>query len=243
MPENNPVIISVDTASESLLPKNALCFAGNIDLAIDHHGSNTGFAQNTYLMPHEASCGEVIAGLLPSLGGKLTPSIANCLYLAIATDTGCFRFSNTSASTLRAAADMVEAGCDAYNINRVMFETKTLARFQLEGRLSAQMELLYDGKLAFSYLPRIWMEELGLTEDDIDSISGFPRSIEGVEIGIMVRELINGNCKLSMRTSPAYNASEICGHFGGGGHVAAAGATIEADYQQVRKMVLEAVVI
>jgi len=233
-------LVSVDIADESMLPGNAARFAGKIDLVVDHHGSNPGFASACLIVPEAAACGELVFQVLRAMGAPLTRGVAEAVYIAVSTDTGCFQYSNTTPQTLRIAAETKELGCDAYPINKLFFGTKSFARLQLESRLTASMELLSGGRLAVCRLPRAWMDELGLTEDDIDSIAGFPRTVEGVEVGVMIRELTDGSQKISLRTAPSCNASAVCAHLGGGGHVAAAGATVPGSFADARQAVLGA---
>lgn len=227
-------------ASESLLPDNAVQFAGKIQLAMDHHGSNTGFAARTCVEPDLAACGELIYGLLQELGVTVTPEIAEAIYLAVSTDTGCFQYANTTSNTLRVAAAVRDAGCEAYPINKIFFGTKSVARLQLEARLTETMELYAGGKVAICHLPLSWMEELHLDEDQLDSIASFPRSVEGVEVGATLREQAGNRQKISLRTGESANASAICAHLGGGGHKAAAGATLMGTYAEVRQRILAA---
>ena len=238
--ETGDTVISVDMASETLLPDNAAPLAGKIEFAVDHHGSHTGFAPVSYVVPEAAACGELIYLLLEELGVALTPRMAEAVYVAVSTDTGCFQYSNTTAQTLRVAAAVKDAGCEAYPINKLFFGTKSLPRLQLESRLTASMELLAGGKVAICRLPLLWMSELHLTEDDIDSIAGFPRAVEGVEVGVMIREMADGREKISLRTGEHANASAICAHLGGGGHRAAAGATVDLGFVAAKAAVLAA---
>lgn len=234
-------IVSVDMAAETLLPDGVgASLAGAVSFAVDHHGSNTHFASNLYLDPAAAACGELIFLLLEELGAPLSREIAEAIYLAVSTDTGCFQYSNTTARTLRTAAAMKDAGCDTYAINKVFFGTKSMPRLQLEARLTGCMELLAHGRVALCHLPLSWMSELSLTEDDVDSISGFPRAVEGVEIGVMLREMADGRVKISMRTASSCDASAVCAHLGGGGHKAAAGATMDLGYLAAKAAVLAA---
>lgn len=239
-PAADDAIVSVDIASEALLPDNAQPLAGKIQLALDHHGSNTGFAACACVEPDLAACGELIYGILRELNVELTADMASALYLAVSTDTGCFQYANTTADTLRVAAALMEAGCEAYPINKEFFGTKSIARLRLESRLTESLELLGGGKVAISYIPLAWMEELNLREEELDSISGFCRSVTGVKIGITIRQQAGGKQKVSLRTADCANASAICAHLGGGGHKAAAGATVTATYEEVRTMILDA---
>lgn len=239
-PGADDTIVSVDIASEALLPDNAQPLAGKIQLAMDHHGSNTGFAHCTCVEPDLAACGELIYGILQELNVELTTDMASALYLAVSTDTGCFQYANTTAGTLRVAAALMEAGCDAYPINKEFFGTKSISRLRLESRLTESLEFFDGGRVALSYIPLSWMEELNIREEELDSISGFSRNVTGVKIGITIREQAGGKQKVSLRTASCANASAICAHLGGGGHKAAAGATVTATYEEVRTMVLDA---
>lgn len=235
------VLVSVDMATEGLLPLNAEAFAGNILLSIDHHPSNSGYAVYTDVHPECAACGETILEIVKELSGTPDREIAEALYLAISTDTGCFQYSNVTEQTLRAAAELKACGADIFSINKVMFGTKTIARLRLESMLTEGAEFYGGGLVCVCRIPLAMMDRTGATEDDVDDISGFPRSIEGVQIGIMLRELKEGGTKISLRTSEAYNASEICGVLGGGGHRAAAGATVQADMETTKEKILDAV--
>jgi len=223
-PAGDGTAVSVDLASEGLLPDNMRAFAGKIRFAIDHHGSNTRFAAASLVDPGAAACGEIVYALLRELGAPVDGPAAAALYTALATDTGCFQFSNTTANTLRVAANLYDAGVDAAALNRALFGVKSLRRLRLEARLTASMALLADGRVSVCRLPLALCGELGLSEDDLDSIAGFARSVEGVEVGITLREKAGGQIKISVRSGPAIDASRVCVQLGGGGHPAAAGA-------------------
>ena len=231
-------IVCVDIASIELLSFDAEPLADRIALAIDHHGSNSLSVTNRLVQPGSAACGEIILELLQELGILLTKKMAEALYVAISTDTGCFKYSNTTDRTHLAAAALMEAGAQAYPINKVFFDTKSFARLQLESRLTASMELYGGGTVGLCTMPKSLLEELHISEDDVDSISGFARSVEGVEIGIMIREVENGDGKISLRTSEKYNASDLCQVLGGGGHAAAAGATVPGGIPAARHAIL-----
>ena len=232
------VIVAVDLASEGLLPMGGEAFAGKTQLCMDHHPSNTGYAAETLLQPECGGCGELIWDVLEELGVAIDRAMAEAIYIAISTDTGCFRFNNTTARTFRTAAKAVEHGAQIGPINRELFEIKTKGRLQLEAKLMASMEFFADGKVAVAMLPQPWVEELGVTEDDLDSISGFPRTIEGVCVGVMIRNSEPGKAKMSVRTAPGYNASAYCGRLGGGGHVAAAGCSVPGDLEDGKAAIL-----
>ena len=235
--DDNATVVSVDIASVGLLSFDAEALAGHIALAIDHHGSNN-LEVPKLVDETSAACGEIILELLELLEVPLNKKMAEALYLAISTDTGCFKYSNTTDHTHTAAAKLIEAGAEVYPINKAFFDTKSFARLQLEARLTDSIELYGGGTVGLCTLPKSLLTELHISEDDIDSISGFVRSIEGVEIGIMIREVEDGGGKLSLRTSERYNASDLCRALGGGGHAAAAGATVPGGIAGARHAIL-----
>lgn len=232
-------VISVDMATEGLLPINGEQFAGKIRLSIDHHPSNTDYAEKTFLQEDTAACGEMIWELLECLGVRITGEMAEAIYIAISTDTGCFRFANTTARTFMTAAKAVEHGARIAPINRELFEIKSKGRLQLESRIMANMEFFQGGKVAIACLPQTWVEELEITEDDLDSISGFPRTVDGVQIGVLIRDSEPGRAKMSVRTAAGYDASRYCGLLGGGGHKAAAGCSVEGTLEDGRRAIMD----
>lgn len=233
-------LVSVDMATENLLPLNGREFAGKIELSIDHHVSNEGYAKHTNVQPQCAACGELLLELLKELG-EISHEMANALYVAISTDTGCLRYSNVTAGTYRAVAELKALGADTYPINKVMFSTKTFARLRLEAALTESVEFYADGLVGVCTMTNQMLDSLGADTDDTDDISGFARSIEGVEIAVMVQELREGGTKISLRTGEDYNASEICKYLGGGGHKAAAGATLPCGVEEAKQQVLGAI--
>ncbi len=234
------VLVSVDLATEGLLPLNGEFFAGKIRLSIDHHVSNEGYAEYTNVQPAKAACGEILLEILKEMG-EISSSMADSLYLAISTDTGCFQYANVTGDTLRAAAELKEMGVNTYAINKVMFGTKTISRLRMEAALTESAEFYGGGLICVCTITRQMIEEFHATEDDLDDISGFPRGIEGVGIGVMLRELREGGAKLSIRTGGDYNASEICSRLGGGGHRGAAGASDPAGLEQLKRRTLESI--
>ena len=167
------VAVSVDVASQGMLPESAAPWKDNILLCIDHHGSNEGYAQHTLVDPAAAACGEIITKVLTQLGVTITAPIALLLYMAIATDTGCFVYSNTTPETHRIAADLMETGFDAQWVNKRHFRVKSLKRMQIESRLVRDMDLEQNGSLVFAYVTLDMIRELQATEEDLEDISSF----------------------------------------------------------------------
>ena len=232
-------VISTDIASEGLLSFDAVRMDLTPVCAVDHHGSNS-LACPKLVEADKAACGEIVHAILQELGVRVTKRIAECLYVAVSTDTGCFKFSNTSANTHRTAAALIEAGADVYSINKVFFDTKSFSRLRLEAKLTDTMEFYADRAVGVCVMPKSLLAEFSVTEDDLDSISGFARSIEGVKIGVMIREVEDGLGKISLRTEAPYDAAKICGLLGGGGHAAAAGASVPGGIAGAKTAILQA---
>ena len=226
-PEAGDTLVSVDVASANMLPDAFRGLEGEIALRIDHHGTAEPFTAVELVDPASASCGEIVYDLLAVLGVPLDKVMAEALYTAVSTDTGCFRYANTTAHSLRTAAACAEAGGDLFAINQVLFDTNTFRKLKIQSWITEHTEFLAGGKIAVCALPRAVEEEIGADEDDLDGISGFPRSIEGVKIAALLRELPNGAVKASLRAVPGYDAAAVCAKFGGGGHKGAAGCTLK----------------
>ncbi len=230
-------VVVVDTATPELLPENALPLLERISLRIDHHGSATSFTPLELVDATAGATGDVIYDILMEMGVALDKPMAEALYIAVSTDTGCFRYANTNAHSYLVAAACAQAGGDLHTINQNIFDTNSLARLRLQGWIVENIRFFREGKLAVCALPKAVERQLGLTEDDMENISGFPRSIEGVKMAATLRE--SGDCtvKLSVRALPGYDAAAVCHAFGGGGHKGAAGATLQMTLEEAAQAV------
>lgn len=232
-------VVSVDIAALNLLPDNAASWADRIDLAIDHHGSHGFFAARTCLDADAAACGEIVHDIIALLAA-VTPDIALPLYVAIATDTGCFVYSNTTARTHRIAAALLDTGIDVGPVNKALFRTKSKTRLAMESRMAADMTLFDHDRVVVMTIPLSLRQELHATEADIEELSSLAALVEGTDCGVTLRELRPGVIKISLRTGPRVDASAVCQRLGGGGHKAAAGATVNGTMDEVRAAVLRA---
>lgn len=232
-------IVSADIAALNLLPDNAAVYAPRVELAIDHHGSHGFFAPNVCLDADAAACGEIVYDIIALLTA-VTPDIALPLYVAIATDTGCFVYSNTTARTHRIAAALLDTGIDAAPVNKALFRTKSRTRLAMESRMTADMTLFDHDRVVVMTIPLSLRQELHATEADIEELSSLAALVEGSDCGVTLRELRPGVVKISLRTGPRVDASAVCQRLGGGGHKAAAGATVNGTMDEVRAAVLRA---
>lgn len=234
-------VVSVDIAGVGLFTENAKPWlARGIDLAIDHHPSNEGFAKQNCVDITRAACGELVYDIIAGWGG-ICKEVALPLYAAVATDTGCFVYSNTTAGTHQVAAALMATGIDYRWVNKRHFRTKSVERLKLECMLCESLELYDGGTTAVGAVSLAMMEVLGTREEDVEDIAAFVGQVEGVANAVTIRELRPGECKLSLRTGGGLNASEVCARLGGGGHAAAAGCTVFGSVDDAKKAMLEAI--
>ena len=238
--EENDTIICVDVASPNMLSKDGACLESRCALRIDHHGSATAFTPNELVDPDSASCAEVVWDLIVQLGVTMDVAMAEAVYAGVSTDTGCFRFANTNAHSFAAAAACAAAGADLYRLNQLLFETNRLQKLRMQAWIVENLRLFADGKMAIVAIPRAVEDLLGVTEDDMDNISSFPRTVAGVEMAATLRQTKDGQTKISMRAVPGLDASAVCAKFGGGGHKGAAGATSPLSLEEAAAAVKEA---
>ena len=234
-------ICALDVADSKLLgPRLQAEYGAQVDLCIDHHGTNTGYAAATCVDEDCAACAMVILRVIRHLGVHLTPAIATCIYTGIATDSGCFKYSNAGALAHRMAADCIDLGIPYEMINRVNFDMKSRARIELERMALDGMEFLHEGRVAIMTITNEMVEKSGANENDMEGLPPIPRQIEGVWVGITLRQKEDGNYKISVRTGTHADAAAICALLGGGGHHRAAGCAPEGTREEVRAAILKA---
>ena len=227
-------VVSVDIAALGLFPRNAAEFRDKVDLAIDHHPSYESFAKVCCVDPERAACGEILFEIALELG-QLTDAVALPLYVAVATDTGCFVYSNVTANTHRVAAALMETGIDVRSVNKRHFRTKSKKRIALEGRLLSELEYFDEGRIVVVQVPQTLIRELSLTENDMDDLAALGGLVEGQDCSITMKELPNGDWKISVRSGLRISATKVCEAFGGGGHRAASGCVIRGMTQAEAK--------
>lgn len=230
--------VAVDIATERLLTPG---YTGSVDLCIDHHPTNTHYAAGTLLCDDRSSCGEIVLEVIKALRGSITKREATLLYMALSTDNGCFKYSNTNAASFRAAAELMRLGADNAGINMRFFRKASPARIKLEGLIYLSMSYYRDGKIAVAEITQDMMRSAGASEEDMDDIASLPGRAEGCELSITIREQTDGTCRLSLRSTEEVNSSDICAVFGGGGHALAAGCTISGTPAKAREMILDVI--
>ena len=233
-------IISIDTASSALFTQNAKDYRNRVSLSIDHHRSNTEYAEYLCLDDKAAACGELVYEIATLLTDTITRDLAIRLYVAVATDTGCFSFGNVTANTFAVASKLVETGIPVAEINKKLFRSRSRGRVRLEGLLTSGLEFFFDGQLAIATITADMIESSDATEDDMDNIADVASGIDGVKMGITIRELTApDDCKISVRSIEPYDSNAVCKFFGGGGHKSAAGSIIKKPVEEIKALLLE----
>lgn len=234
-------IVAVDVADPKLLGSLYEKYSDKIELNIDHHISNTRYAKNLYLDSDASATAECIYDIFKKMHIKITPLIATALYTGISTDTGCFKYSNVTPKTHRIAADLYRYNIDAAEINRMMFDTKSKARVELEKMVLDTAEFHFCDRCLVLTVTSEMQEKSGCEPSDLDGVASISRSVEGVLVGASIKQVDREEYKISLRTYPPFDASEICKTLGGGGHKAAAGCTLMGNLADVKKQIIEAV--
>lgn len=205
-------------------------------LNLDHHISNEYFGHINLVDPNAAASGEIAYFLINELGDLIDKDIATNLYTAIVTDTGSYQFSNTTAQTHRITASLIEKGIDLADIHHHLYDQKPLAQLNLLQRALSNLEIGAEGRLAFMTLTLQDFEASGAEDALSEGLVNHARTIQGVEVAVLLREVEQTKVKAGLRSNQWLNVNEIAGLFGGGGHKRAAGCTlnlplIEAKYQ------------
>lgn len=218
-------VVCVDVADTKLLGEMKK-IGDKAQLCIDHHISNIEYAERTLLDAGSAAACEIIYEVIKELGVAFDKELANSIYTGTATDTGCFKFSNTTPKTHRIAAEMIEYGAEFSDINYAMFDMKAPGRIMLEKAALETIRYFADGHIAVIFAPLSMIDSIdGIDSDDIGALANIPRQIQGVDVGICVKEKKRGVYKVSLRTSEKIDCSIIARKFGGGGHERASGCS------------------
>lgn len=210
-------------------------------LDIDHHPGGERRADISLVDPSSASTGEIVHRLLCEAGLEITPEIAECLLTAIVTDTGSFRFTNTRPSTLRAAADLVEAGAQINRIAHHVYEARSFSSVKLMGLVLSTLRIEDDGRIAYAYATRKHFIESGAADSETEGIINYLRSIRGVKAAALFRETAGGEIRVSLRSSEEFDVSRVARTCGGGGHRLAAGCTISRTLAEAMDQVLDTI--
>ncbi|MDR0530946.1 MAG: bifunctional oligoribonuclease/PAP phosphatase NrnA [Oscillospiraceae bacterium] len=232
-------LISVDVADENLLGPAALSrFGGQVRLNIDHHATNTLFAAETLLDPSAAATAEIVSDLIDLMGVRMDTLMAACLYAGVSTDTGCFRYYNTTARSHRYAARYMELGVETEPLDRAFFETESRSYMALERLAFDGLRYFAEGRIALIAVTQAMFAQSGSNDEEYIKLVARTRQIEGVQVGVALRERRDGTYKISLRSHETVDAAAICARMGGGGHSRAAGCASELPLEDTIRRVV-----
>ncbi|NLW02976.1 MAG: bifunctional oligoribonuclease/PAP phosphatase NrnA [Clostridiaceae bacterium] len=211
-------------------------------LSLDHHATNKVEADISYVDTKASATGEIVYKLLTRyMGLPVTQDIALCLYTAIITDTGGFRFSNTTPETMVIAGELMRTGIDFTSANKMVFDRISYAKLFLMKQTMNSLKLLFNGKMAVSYLRWSDLASFNAKLEDTEGLVNIGRNLEGVEVSLFLKEEKPGSFKGSLRSNEYVNVAKVAEEFGGGGHKRAAGFTIEGDLEDIVRSLADAV--
>ena len=210
----------------------------NSRISIDHHSANTMFADLNFVNPMAPACSQILVTIIPELGAQIDRKIGTCLLTGIITDTGGFRYSGVTSETFEFAAELLNKGVNVSDIYKRVLQTLSKCSFELRRRAMNRIEFFEEGKITFTYITKEDEKDVGCINSDHDGIVEMGRDIEGVEVSILLREKDDGY-KISLRSNEYVNVSDICLLFSGGGHVRAAGGSINLPFDQAKEKIIE----
>lgn len=226
--------ISLDCAEISRMGCLETEFTGNT-ACIDHHKTHVPFSDTEIVIPEAAATGEIIYALIRYMNIELTPGIAQNLYVAITCDTGSFKYSSVTPKTHRIAAELLETGIDTAELSKQLFDSKSIEYLHIYKTGIDKLELYCDERVALLALTDDDFKDAGIDESQADAVVGLPRSIDGVEIGVYIRQRGTDEYKVSLRSNTDADVSAIAAHFGGGGHAKASGFSLKMPLDSAKK--------
>ncbi len=235
-------IVSVDVATQQMLGPDLACYADTVDYNIDHHYTNTEYARNNIVFGSASSAGEVLFDLFRACDVEIDDVMAEKLYAAIAFDTGCFRYSNTTAHTHEVTAELLKHSFDAPAVVRKMFDIVPLRQLKMERAALDALHLYHDGAVVLLPITRAMLEENGAFDEDVSGMVALIRRIEGAVVCATLKETKEGDVKVSLRSADdVFDVSAVAAVFGGGGHVKASGCLIKASMEDAESRLLAAI--
>lgn len=237
--KNFDLFVALDCGDLTRLGEYATVFEkAENTILIDHHKSNGGFAKENFVIPEASATGEVLFDIINEANFLISKETASLLYGAIASDTGSFQYSNTSEKTHLIASKLIGLGADSVYVSKKLFDTLMVSEIKIKGYAMSNFNLFAEGKICTVGISKETMNELGCIYEDVEGLSGFPRSVDGVEVGLLIKEYSDGVFKISIRTNSYVDATQLASKFGGGGHIRASGCTIEGTLEEVTQKIV-----
>lgn len=236
---NIELLIVLDSSDPDRLGLNkSLLKTSNKIINIDHHISNTKFGDLNIVMPKSSSTGEIVFNLLSKAKFPIDTEIATCIYTAISTDTGRFSYESVTKNTHIIISKLYNYGINGYEINKNLYQRRSLSRTKLFVLAVSNLKFYKDGKIAIVKVTKDMYLKTNAKSDETEGIVEFLRDTEGVEVACLLKELKNNDIKLSIRTKEYVDANRICSFFGGGGHIRASGASSNLTLEETEKVLL-----
>jgi len=240
-PDLPEIFLSVDcSVPERLGQFKELLSSFNGIMIIDHHASGVNFGHLYLNDPQSSAAGELVYELLRVLPVDIDAEMALCLYVAINTDTGSFRYDGVRPATHRIIARLMETGINTGQINKQLYEEQPLVSLQVLGEVLKTLTVSPCGRLASMYIERETLNRLNARDEHVDGVTNYPRTIKGVELALFFRELDNGKFKISFRSKHFLDVNKLASRFGGGGHYRAAGCIMEGKLADIRRQITDA---
>jgi bifunctional oligoribonuclease and PAP phosphatase NrnA len=232
-------VVALDTGDMARLGRRAEIFnKAKTTANIDHHQTNTMFAEFNYVQSGSAAVGEIVYQMIKLIGLDIEADMADCLYVAISTDTGGFKYSNTTAITHQITADLINNGARVAEISQWVFDSTSIEKLMLTSLAINSIELLEDKKIALLTITNQMLNTSGAAEEDSEGLVNLGRSIRGVEVSVMLREKGKEGIKINLRSNTYVDVSAIAQKLSGGGHKRAAGCTVQGEISQVKNTII-----
>lgn len=238
--ESFDLAIAVDTGDEDRLGQRINIFKKAKDTVnIDHHDTNTFFANHNFVDSKSSSAGEIIYTLLKLMNVKIDSNIATCIYVAVITDTGGFKYSNTTSYTHDIASDLIKKGVNVADVSAKIYDSIPLKKVKLMGYAIGSLEILCEGLVSIVTITEEMLKDSEASEDDCEGIVNIPRNIQGVETAVLLRHKSKNEVKVNLRSNSYVDVSKIAVEFSGGGHKRAAGFVFQGCIEDIKKELIE----
>ena len=225
--EEHDLCICLDCGDINRLGERQAIFKKiGVSINIDHHYKNPGFDDVNYVDGNAAATAQILFKLFKEMNWELDSEIARYLYIAIASDTGCFKYTNVSPETMRIAGDLLEYNIDHDEVCRLLFDTYTLDVMKMKAKVMGDIHSYANGKISLISISKELYEQFGLTDKDVSTFVDIPKCVKGTEVAVCIKQQHDGKIRVNLRSNGRANVAEVAEIFGGGGHVKAAGATI-----------------
>ena len=234
------LFITLDTSDEDRLGKNRILLDKIENVVnIDHHISNTNFGDINIVNSNAAATGELVYKLIKKIGIIIDKDIASCIYTSISSDTGSFMYDNTTSETHEIVAELIKTGIDKSNININLYQSRSIEKTKLFIKILETLKFHYDNQVGIIKVTQEMLNNSNAKMEDTEGIISFIREISSIEVAILLKEIEEEEIKVSMRSKRYADVAEICANFNGGGHIRAAGCTINEPIATAEHLVLE----